>query len=181
MFAEMDRSQEKQRRQSQLSSEFILAKAEDDEVKMAQIREEQKEIGAYHPIAYGFECGDGWFQIIDECLTSILSVLGEKDIFEVTQIKEKLGTLRIYYEYSQASGFRYQLPYKFNRLTRWYVQRFFDLVRHKIGLFSKIEMIDNQIRIANNKSSKTCEVCGKPGKLNNKGWIFAACEEHIRK
>ncbi len=30
---------------------------------------------------------------------------------------------------------------------------------------------------AENKSEKTCESCGKPGKLGGKGWVSVACEE----
>lgn len=47
-----------------------------------------------------FECGDGWYNIIDCLAQSIcLAIEGEKELgysFYVTQVKEKYGTLRFY-------------------------------------------------------------------------------------
>lgn len=51
---------------------------------------------------FGFECGDGWFTLIDELSTTIERILKEHDDeewsqdFVVTQVKEKYGTLRFY-------------------------------------------------------------------------------------
>lgn len=46
-------------------------------------------------MAFGFECGDGWFELIKE-LCEKLEVLQLKN-FEVIQVKEKFGGLRFYY------------------------------------------------------------------------------------
>ena len=48
---------------------------------------------------FGFECGDGWFGLIDElCHTITLFVSQNKvDPVRVTQVKEKFGGLRFYY------------------------------------------------------------------------------------
>ena len=44
-------------------------------------------------MCFGLECGDGWFNIIDEmCLK-----LSKYDI-KFTQVKEKFGALRVYFE-----------------------------------------------------------------------------------
>jgi len=40
------------------------------------------------------------------------------------------------------------------------------------------EKIDKFIRTAERKSAKTCEVCGKPGKLHTDGWCYVSCKEH---
>ncbi|MDP3792932.1 MAG: hypothetical protein Q8Q89_04375 [bacterium] len=45
-------------------------------------------------MAFGFECGDGWFGLIKE-LCEKLRVLNLKD-FRVLQVKEKFGGLRFY-------------------------------------------------------------------------------------
>ena len=42
---------------------------------------------------FGFECGDGWFQLIKN-LSEELNKLGVT--FKVAQVKEKFGTLRFY-------------------------------------------------------------------------------------
>ena len=41
-----------------------------------------------------FECGDGWFALLDDLLSK-LEALGEQ--IKATQIKEKYGTLRFYH------------------------------------------------------------------------------------
>ncbi|MEK7197881.1 MAG: hypothetical protein AAB648_00250 [Patescibacteria group bacterium] len=45
-------------------------------------------------MAFGFECGDGWFELINE-LCKKLKALDLKD-FRVLQVKEKFGGLRFY-------------------------------------------------------------------------------------
>ena len=50
------------------------------------------------PTGECFECGDGWQQIVDEAsgaLTALASAARAKG-FHVVQVKEKMGTLRIY-------------------------------------------------------------------------------------
>ncbi len=56
---------------------------------------------------FGIECGEGWYHIINQLLNVINSHLGwinrdkadfEKVPFILTQVKEKFGTLRFYYD-----------------------------------------------------------------------------------
>ena len=50
-------------------------------------------------MSFGCECGDGWFSIINAACSLIATheESAEKTDFLFTQIKEKYGTLRIYY------------------------------------------------------------------------------------
>ena len=65
---------------------------------------ENGEKGIYQQ--YGFQCGAGWYQLIKECCEAIAARyaedgIGLKDIdFFPAQIKEKFGTLRFYYSYT---------------------------------------------------------------------------------
>ncbi len=52
-------------------------------------------------MCWGIECGDGWFQIIDEAIGSILRVAPKA---EACQIKEKFGGLRIYLDHSNEAA-----------------------------------------------------------------------------
>jgi len=50
---------------------------------------------------FGFECGDGWFNLLYEACTKIEAIISKKNQREqanygVAQIKEKFGTLRFY-------------------------------------------------------------------------------------
>jgi len=50
------------------------------------------------PMAFGFECGDGWYSIINHCCGMIqndVNLYGRKQVVAV-QVKEKLGGLRFY-------------------------------------------------------------------------------------
>lgn len=52
-------------------------------------------------MAFGIECGPGWFKLIYELCVKLDEVIREKypemvDTFEVVQVKEKFGTLRFY-------------------------------------------------------------------------------------
>lgn len=101
---------------------------------------------------FGFECGDGWYQIIYDMCTEIVKIakehnilLGPSDNFEelglyVVQIKEKFGTLRVY-----TSG-------------TW------DAIQEVID---KAEML----------SGITCEGCGLEGSRRSRAWIQTLCEK----
>jgi len=49
------------------------------------------------PMYYGFECSNGWVDLIDTLLGKIAS-LNPPDDFIIVQVKEKMGTLRVYTE-----------------------------------------------------------------------------------
>ena len=98
---------------------------------------------------FGFECGDGWFNLIDrlsdeiekECQRLLREEeLKEKDLPIAVQVKEKFGTLRFYMSYSTAE-------------------------------------IEQMICKAENESNNTCERCGAPGTLNTEGWWSVRCEK----
>lgn len=103
-------------------------------------------------MCWGFECGDGWEQII-RSLSAVLSAQIKnlpskydetRDRFRASQVKEKFGTLRFYMSY-------------------------------------ETEEMYGAISMAEEMSAITCEVCGKPGKLYNDGWCVTRCEECRRK
>ena len=43
-----------------------------------------------------FDCGDGWYDLINDLSEKIEPILEEKSIIYATQVKEKYGTLRFY-------------------------------------------------------------------------------------
>jgi len=53
-------------------------------------------------MAFGFECGDGWYKLIYKLCKDIQKELDKnpklKHHFEVLQVKEKFGGLRFYYQ-----------------------------------------------------------------------------------
>lgn len=46
-------------------------------------------------MAFGFECGDGWYDLLYKLISDIKDVEPPKN-FEIVQVKEKFGELRFY-------------------------------------------------------------------------------------
>ena len=101
-------------------------------------------------MCWGFECGDGWFQILNQLMGSIQNHIDwqnrkEEKVQQVTldQVKEKFGTLRFYYTGGD-------------------------------------DVIDGMVRMAESMSSVTCEQCGQPGRTRGHGWIYTSCDAHAK-
>jgi hypothetical protein len=97
---------------------------------------------------WGFECGDGWFTLIDKLCSNIQHHIDWKakqdhHIQQVTldQVKEKFGTLRFYHTGGD-------------------------------------EYIDGMITIAEDISGSICELCGSAGTTAGPGWIKTLCPTH---
>lgn len=99
---------------------------------------------------FGFECGSGWYNIIDALCYQIQSHIDwqNRDSAKVVQVvaeqvKEKFGTLRFY-------------------------------------VYGGDEYTDGMIRMAEAMSAVTCEQCGNAGKFRGRGWYYTACDEHTK-
>ena len=107
--------------------------------------------GSAEPFSYfGFECGDGWFDLIDLLCKRIQHHIDwaikdlpeeKKEGFQVvaTQIKEKFGTLRFYHSGGD-------------------------------------DHTDGMISMAESMSGKICEICGDKATVQTKGWIRNICQ-----
>lgn len=101
-------------------------------------------------IRRGFECGDGWFDLLMRLSVKIEAALQamltegkrRQDLPCVHQVKEKFGTLRFYM--SQPAQWR-----------EWIAE-------------------------AEAESARTCELCGAPGALSIRGgWYSTMCPRHL--
>jgi len=87
---------------------------------------------------FSFECGPGWYDLLDNLFKNI-KVANKSPLFQIIQVKEKFGTLRVYCNFST-------------------------------------DIIEDLIELAECRSSRTCELCGKYGKRRGKGWISTLCD-----
>ena len=101
-------------------------------------------------MCWGFECGDGWYHIIDATCALIQNHEYNNKLNNVvmppviaTQVKEKYGTLRFYYDGGD-------------------------------------DYIDGVVAMAEYMSEVSCETCGAPGKLRDSGWMRTLCDEHAK-
>jgi hypothetical protein len=134
-------------------------------------------------MSFGFSHDDGWFDIVYQLTKDIKKVLNDKDEFQIVQVKEKFAGLRYYFELTTPKDKwdKYSLPFRFNRLTKFKVQRFLDWIRNKLGILTKYEIIDDIVKEAENKTYRTCEICGAEGKVRNDlGWIKTLCINHYK-
>lgn len=99
-------------------------------------------------MCWGFECGDGWYDLIDN-LCGWLQFNTDRNghlpkyasQVVAVQVKEKFGGLRFYVE--GATDAQYAA-----------------------------------ISLAEAMSHKICDVCGSPGKPSKGGWIKTRCDAH---
>jgi hypothetical protein len=99
-------------------------------------------------MCWGFDCGDGWYDIIDSLCAVIENHERNNKLNDVvmppviaTQVKEKYGTLRFYY----TGGDDY---------------------------------VDGVVALAEYMSGVTCETCGAPGTTRGTGWVRTLCDQH---
>ena len=98
-------------------------------------------------MCWGFECGDGWYNILNQLMGNIQHHIDwrnkkEEVVAQVTldQVKEKFGGLRFY-------------------------------------INAGSDQIHTRIREAEDESYLTCEKCGEPGEhRTDRGWWTTLCE-----
>ena len=127
------------------------------------------------PIAFGIECGDGWFGLI-ETLCKLARSNWENDaiLTEVAQIKEKYGGLRFYY------GAKVDPKMCVLDLGRWTRTHYRMGSRlHKLTQPQPVAELDplrGAVQFAEAYSYRVCETCGKPGKVRSSGWVRTLCD-----
>ena len=110
--------------------------------------------GRNHPITqslipFGCECGDGWFDLIDNLCSDINKIIEGTDTKVIAQqVKEKFGGLRFY----------------------CYIKNSTDELADKI--WERVEKGESD-------SYKICERCGKKGKARNGGWVRTLCDDCV--
>jgi hypothetical protein len=135
-------------------------------------------------ICFGCECQDGWFDILDNLCGFITDLqksrcyfLAKKDgefisfhcpDVNFAQIKEKYGTLRVYWHFADWDYEELASQIKDPEELDKHISRYSDT-------------IENAIDFCEYLSSKTCEITGKPGKLYSDGWYVTLCKEEAIK
>lgn len=102
-------------------------------------------------MCFGFEHGDGWYDILDSLCGQIQNHIDWQNknhekhpvVNQVVavQVKEKFGGLRFYYEGGD-------------------------------------DTVSGMVRMAESWAEHTCEVCGNKGVTRGGGWLRTLCDEH---
>lgn len=99
-------------------------------------------------VAFGFEHGDGWCELIETLCARLNTILQEEPdaLIYVKQVKEKFGTLRFYYTLHGASD-------------------------------EMADSIRQAVELAEAASNHICERCGSSGNVEaSAGWLRALCD-----
>jgi hypothetical protein len=146
-------------------------------------------------MCWGFECGDGWFNILDQLMGNIQHHIDWKEkqrrwAIEYNEMatQAKAGNFDLFEETTKAQP---NDQYKENRLKEIVEGNFrevpdtipqvtLDQVKEKFGTLRFYytggdDVIDGMVRMAESMSGVTCEGCGNPGKSRGGGWVHTYC------
>ena len=101
------------------------------------------------------EAPDGWAVLIDRLCSAIKRKIGCVVFVKATQVKEKFGGLRFYFDFVILDDAPKEL-----------------IDRAKVR-------VKRLLAAAENMSFHTCQACGLPGKLIKRdGWYVTVCNDH---
>jgi hypothetical protein len=153
-------------------------------------------------MCWGFECGDGWYNIIDVLCGNIQSHVDfkRKRRARALQFNRALKRalagdtrpLQMHFtfggkgepdEWAIEMANKAIVKAEFNEvpppmpyITASQVKEKFGGLRFYTNGYT--DEVSGMIRMAEAMSYRTCEVCGNPGRSNNHGWISTLCDTH---
>ena len=154
-------------------------------------------------MCWGFEHGDGWFNIIRALCSNIqhhidwerkqrASALQYNRCLKRALNGDKAGLIW-FHTYGDQGPDPWVMKRvdeaianaKYRKVPEAVPQVIVSQVKEKFGTlrfyyYGGDEKIDGMVRMAESMSGCTCEECGKPGRTNNNGWLRTLCEEHAK-
>jgi hypothetical protein len=149
-------------------------------------------------MCWGFECGDGWFQILNQLMGNIQHHIDWK--VRQHEVAIKFNTIAEQLKAGDSTLFDEEHK---DLLNRDYVEKrkqelienplreipelvpqvTLDQVKEKFGTLRFYysggdDYISGLVSMAESMSGVTCEECGKPGTQTSGGWIKTVCVEH---
>jgi hypothetical protein len=141
-------------------------------------------------MCFGIECGDGWYHILNGLCQAITN-----------HVKSRISDAQFRHEYNEFKDIFLGWKRGWKKLTWWrcllihykeYKQRKEEVnlheykvsavqVKEKFGglrfyTSGNDDMVEGMIHMAEDLSYMTCEVCGQPGMMCNKGgWLKTLC------
>jgi hypothetical protein len=153
-------------------------------------------------MCWGFECGDGWYNILDVLCSNIQDHVDHKrnqraralrfnralkralagdirplDMHFTFGKKETPDAWALKYSNDAIVKAKFQeVPPRMPHITASQVKEKFGGLRFYTNGYT--DEVSGMIRMAESMSYRTCEVCGSPGRSNNYGWISTLCDTH---
>lgn len=151
---------------------------------------------------WGFECGEGWYNIIDTLCSQIQHHIDWKRSQRARALKynrflakaikgDKYGLIK-YFTYGDSTNEKtYEnVEFEIKRNQPRQVpeaphQVVASQIKEKFGTLSFYynggdDYIRGLVSMAEGFSSRTCENCGNPGRRRGTGWLYTACDMHTK-
>jgi len=149
-------------------------------------------------MCWGFECGEGWFNILDQLMGNIQHHIDWKirqhDVaIKINKIATQLkaGNSELFdEEYKDLINLEYKEKRKqelidqpLREVEQPVCQVTLDQVKEKFGTLRFYysggdDYISGLVSMAESMSAVTCDECGNPGKQVGGGWITTLCQTH---
>ena len=153
-------------------------------------------------MCWGFDCGDGWYNIVDALCSNIQHHVDNKrkDRAKALRFNRALKralagdvrSLQMHFSFGSYTeptsfGIEYankaiekaeykEVPPLMPYITASQVKEKFGGLRFYTNGYT--DVVQGMISMAESMSYRTCEVCGSPGRSNNYGWISTLCDTH---
>ena len=150
----------------------------------------------YTAMCWGFDCGDGWYKIIDMLCAHIQNHVRSKrqQRLEALLMNRALtrairgdeSTLnrlpqwrrdQVLGNLSAPEPQCFPVPRKMNVVATQVKEKYGTL---RFYVYGADEYVHGLIQMAEAMSMITCETCGAPGKERGGGWIRTLCDEHAK-
>lgn len=151
-------------------------------------------------MCWGFEHGDGWYNILDALCGNIQSHIDwsiKNNQFDIEHNKMladmKAGNFEEFEKKSSAwaSDYRERIRADYlksepRKVREPVPQVVLSQVKEKFGTLRFYydggnEVIRGMVSMAESMSARTCEECGNPGRTRGGGWIRTLCDTHAEK
>lgn len=145
-------------------------------------------------MCWGFECGDGWYQILLSLCDNIHAHISWKRRMRAMDLRlnraKKRGrdaVLKLLCKNRPVNPWDEERADEImeneQRLTEYVPYVTVDQVKEKFGglrfyYSGGDDEISGMVRMAESWASVTCEVCGVPGSTRHGGWIRTLCDKH---
>lgn len=112
---------------------------------------------------YGGVCvGEGWWPIIEALCSQIDSYTKWRNNTRDALLKD--------------NPYKHKIPHQVEQVIVCQIKEKFGGLRFYYN--GGDDCVDGMVRMAESWAARSCEVCGKPGKSRDGGWIRTLCDEH---
>ena len=153
-------------------------------------------------MCWGFDCGDGWFNILDQLCSQIQHHIDwrKQQYARAERYNQALAEARAgnktkladYFTYGEVPDERTyenvefeikrnqprQLPKQIQQVVATQVKEKYGTLRFYYD--GGDERISGMVTLAEAMSAVTCERCGAPGESRHSGWVQTLCETHFQ-